>query len=163
MESLWERLQSREDTTGSHEFFNPWMNDPIPSSALAKDRLISLASVKSALSREKRNCDVDVGSVRDEKAAGGSRTRPGFSGVEGTLAALDTSGRSVTGGMMGVEGMVRRGVSSSSPSKQQQQKYFFFFAGTSSFSSFTGSGAAIRGEFCSGATVSSFASSFFSG
>ena len=107
MESLWERLQSREDTTGSHEFFNPWMNDPIPSSALAKDRLISLASVKSALSREKRNCDVDVGSVRDEKAAGGSRTRPGFSGVEGTLAALDTSGRSVTGGMMGVDLIVR--------------------------------------------------------
>lgn len=106
---------------------------------------------------------MDVGSVLDEKAAGGSRTRPGFSGVEGTLAALDTSGRIVTGGMMGVEGMVRRGVSSSSPSKQQQQKYFFFFAGTSSFSSFTSSGAAIRGEFCSGATVSSFASSFFSG
>lgn len=138
------------------------MNDPIPSSALAKDRLLSLASVKSPLSREKRNCDVDVGSVLDEKAAGRSRTRPGFSGVEGTLDALDTSGRSVTGGMMGVEGRVRRGVSSSSPSKQQQQKYFFFFfAGTSSFTSFTGSGAAIRGEFCSGATASSFASSFF--
>lgn len=53
--------------TGSHEFFNPWIKDPIPSSALKEGLLISLTVFKSSLSREIQSNDEDVGSVLEEK------------------------------------------------------------------------------------------------